>query len=81
MDNGGKYLALVRAVANLIYLQASHHLISSITYKKKSYIKYSYTIPNANDSTNKVLSVLRCLLQLIIHKVFSINCEKAFPFE
>lgn len=46
-------------------------------YKKKTYFN---TIPNAHDSTNKVLPALRYPLQLIIHKVLGINCEKALPF-
>jgi len=69
--------ATANAVADLIHMQASHHLIPYIMYKKKTYFN---TIPNAHDSTNKVLSGLRHPLQLIIHKVLGINCEKALPF-
>lgn len=47
-------------------------------YKKKIYFN---AIPNAHDSTNKVLLALRYPLQLIIHKILGINSEKALPFE
>lgn len=55
----------MNAAAHLIDMQASQALIPYIMQKKKNYFN---TIPNAHDSTNKVLSALQYPLQLIIQK-------------